>query len=117
MQPHLSQSGAMPDRLPGSLQVVPCPVGLFSPLHLLHLPAGKKPPKSEPVPAPDPLMTAEAASCFLSIPALTVKRMAHRGELPSIPMPIGTTGRFRHKFRLSGLDAYFAALSRPAKLG
>jgi hypothetical protein len=93
----------------------PRPVGLLPPLHRLHLPKGKKPPKSELVMTPDPLMTAEAAGCFLSILALTIKRMAHRGELASIPMPIGTTGQFRHKLRLSGLEACVAALSRPAK--
>lgn len=71
----------------------------------------KKPPASERTLPSDPLIDAEEGALLLCIPVSTIKRMAHRGEIPSVPFPIGTTGKFRHRFRRSDLEAYLARLS------
>jgi hypothetical protein len=38
--------------------------------------------------------------------------MAKKGLLPTIAFPIGSTGKFRFKFRLSELEAHVRSLSR-----
>jgi hypothetical protein len=43
---------------------------------------------------PEPLIDATAASAYLGFAAITVKRKAHRQELPAIAFPIGSTGKF-----------------------
>jgi excisionase family DNA binding protein len=73
-------------------------------------------PPSRPVAGEtDPVIDAVRASELLGIPVNTVKRMAHRGELPSIPFPVGATGKTRHRFRRSQLELYIESLSSQTK--
>ena len=60
----------------------------------------------------DPLIDAKAASAFLGFAAITILRMARAGKLPTVAFPIGTTGKFLYKFRLSQLEAYVESLTR-----
>ena len=62
----------------------------------------------------EPLIGAQEASKFLGFKPITILRMAHKGLLPSVPFPIGKTGKYRYKFKLSKLEAYVESLSRPA---
>ena len=62
----------------------------------------------------EPLVDEYAAGRYLDIKPITALRLAHRGTVPSIPFPIGTTGKFRHKFQISALKAYVESLSRSA---
>ena len=62
----------------------------------------------------EPLVDAKAASKYLGFKPITVKRMAKAGKLPTIPWPIGNTGKFVYKFKMSQLEAYVESLSRPA---
>ena len=55
-----------------------------------------------------------AAGNFLNMKPITALRKAHLGSLPSIPFPIGTTGKYRHKFLISDLKAYADSLRRGA---
>jgi excisionase family DNA binding protein len=59
----------------------------------------------------EPLIGSEEAARFLGYSALTVRRMARDGRLPSIPFPRGN-GKFQHRFRLSALQAYVEGLSQ-----
>jgi excisionase family DNA binding protein len=60
----------------------------------------------------EPLVGAEEAAEYLGFSALTVRRMAHEGRLPSIAFPVGRTGKFTHRFRFSELKAYLSTLER-----
>jgi len=66
-------------------------------------------------PSPEPLIDAKGASAYLGFAPLTIKRMAHRGDLPTIAFPIGATGKFLYKFRLSDLQRHVESLARPAE--
>ena len=63
--------------------------------------------------SPEPLVDADAASDYLKYKPITVLRMAQKGLLPTIAFPIGTTGKFRYRFKMSQLEAYVESLSRP----
>jgi hypothetical protein len=63
---------------------------------------------------PEPLIDANAASPYLGFAPITIKRMAKRGELPTIAFPIGSTGKCLYKFRLSELQKHVESLSHPA---
>jgi len=63
--------------------------------------------------SPEPLVDADAASAYLGYKPITVLRMAQKGLLPTIAFPIGTTGKFRYRFKMSQLEAYVESLSRP----
>ena len=62
----------------------------------------------------EPLVNEFEASTYLGFQPITVLRMAHRGTIPSIAFPIGSTGKCRHKFRISELKAYTESISRSA---
>ena len=62
----------------------------------------------------EPLVDAKVASKYIGFKPITVKRMAKAGKLPTIPWPIGNTGKFVYKFKMSQLEAYVESLSRPA---
>ena len=64
---------------------------------------------------PEPLIDAEAASAYIGFAPITIKRMAHRRELPAIAFPIGATGKFLYRFRLSDLQKHIESLSHPAR--
>jgi hypothetical protein len=64
----------------------------------------------------EPLIDANRASELLGYKPITIKRMAHRGELPTIAFPIGTTGKYLYKFRASELQRHVESLSRPAQV-
>jgi hypothetical protein len=72
------------------------------------------PTKDGPPADYEPLIEAGEASKFLGFKPITIKRMAQKGLLPTIPFPIGKTGKYRYKFKLSKLEAYVESLSRPA---
>jgi hypothetical protein len=59
-----------------------------------------------------PLIDAKAASVFLGFGPITILRMARAGKLPTIAFPIGKTGKYLDKFRLSQLEAYVESLTR-----
>jgi hypothetical protein len=59
----------------------------------------------------EPLIKAKEAAEYLGHAPLTVTRMAHRGQLPSIAFPM-KNGKFRHLFRVSDLKLYVASLER-----
>ncbi len=63
-------------------------------------------------PAAEPLIDAKAASVFLGFAPITVLRKARAGKLPTIAFPIGKTGKFLYKFRLSQLEAHVDSLTR-----
>lgn len=75
----------------------------------------KKPPTRETSPASDPVIGADPAAAYLGMRKSTLLRKAHRGEVPSIPFPIGKTGKFRHRFQIGELEKYVASLSSPVK--
>ena len=64
----------------------------------------------------EPLIGAKEAAEYLGFSASTVRRMAHRGELPSYAHPRGTdrkgNGKFQHRYRVSDLKAYLASIKR-----
>ena len=64
-------------------------------------------------PTPEPLVDDVAASAYLGYKPITVLRMAGKGLLPTIAFPIGATGKFRYRFKMSQLEAYVESLSRP----
>lgn len=59
----------------------------------------------------EPLIGPKEAAEYLGFSSLTVRRMAHKGQLPSIAFPHGR-GKFLHRFRVSDLKAYLATLER-----
>ena len=65
------------------------------------------------VTTPEPLVDDIAASSYLGYKPITVLRMAKKGLLPTIAFPIGTTGKFRYRFKMSQLEAFVESLSRP----
>jgi len=83
------------------------------------VPARKKPPVRETslvlVSPPEPLVDEFAASAYLGYQPITCLRMAKEGRLPSVPFPIGSTGKFRHKFKMSELESYVDSLPRAGK--
>ena len=58
----------------------------------------------------EPLVGAVEAAEYLGFAPLTIRRMARRGILPSIAFPMGDTGKYMHKFRMSDLEAYVKTL-------
>jgi excisionase family DNA binding protein len=63
----------------------------------------------------EPMIGANEAAEYLGFSSTTVRRMAHRGELPSYAFPRGN-GKFLHRYRVSDLKEYLDALKRfPAK--
>ena len=58
------------------------------------------------------LVDAKEISRMLDFRPKTILRMARRGDLPSVAIPIGKTGKFRRKFRLSEIDAYINSLEK-----
>ena len=62
----------------------------------------------------EPLVDAKVASRYLGFNPITILRMAKARKLPTIPWPIGKTGKFVYKFKMSQLEAYVESLSRPA---
>ncbi len=64
---------------------------------------------------PESLIGADEASAYIGFKPITILRMAKKGLLPRIPFPVGKTGKFRYKFRMSELEAYVESLARPAK--
>jgi Helix-turn-helix domain len=61
----------------------------------------------------EPLIDADAASKYLGYKPITMLRMAKQGQLPSVALPIGKSGKFRYRFKVSELEAYVESLSRP----
>jgi hypothetical protein len=64
----------------------------------------------------EPLIDAEAASAYMGFEPITMLRMAKCGVLPTIAIEIGTTGKFRYRFKMSQLAAYVEARARAAKV-
>jgi len=62
------------------------------------------------------LINANEAAEYLGFSSLTVRRMAHEGRLPSIAFPMGRTGKFTHRFRVSELQTFLSTLERHAVL-
>jgi hypothetical protein len=63
----------------------------------------------------EPLIDAKAASRYLGYAPITILRMARAGKLPTIAFPIGATGKYLYKFRISQLEAYVKSLTRLPK--
>ena len=63
----------------------------------------------------EPLIGADEASAYIGFQPITILRMAAKGLLPCVAFPIGKTGKYRYKFKMSELEAYVVSLSRPAK--
>lgn len=59
----------------------------------------------------EPLIGSNEAAEFLGFSAMTIRRMAHDGRLPSIAFPT-KDGKFRHRYRLSELQNYLNTLQR-----
>lgn len=59
----------------------------------------------------EPMIGANEAAEYLGFSSTTVRRMAHRGELPSYAFPRGK-GKFLHRYLVSDLKAYLATLKR-----
>ncbi|MGA2851547.1 MAG: hypothetical protein ABSE46_21295 [Terracidiphilus sp.] len=73
----------------------------------------KKPVRSAVLPADaEPVVDEFAASAYLGFKPITCLRMAKRGQIPSVPFPVGSTTKIRRKFRISELKAYIESLSR-----
>ena len=58
----------------------------------------------------EPLLKAHEAAPLLGVAALTLKRMAHQGLVPSVAFPIGRTGKHTYRFRKSDLKEYLDSL-------
>jgi len=61
----------------------------------------------------EPLVALRAAAEYLGMSSLTVRRMAHAGQVPAIAFP-RSRGKHTYRFRLSELEAYVNSLRRPA---
>jgi excisionase family DNA binding protein len=57
----------------------------------------------------EPLIDSDEVAKYLGFAALTIRRMAHRGQLPAVKLPFGKTGKFYYRFRRSELGAYIDA--------
>jgi excisionase family DNA binding protein len=57
----------------------------------------------------EPLIDSDEVAKCLGFAPLTIRRMAHRGQLPAFKFPFGKTGKFFYRFRRSDLVAYIAA--------
>jgi len=60
----------------------------------------------------EPLMDAEQVSESFGFSSLTIRRWAHEGLIPSIAFPMGKSGKFTHRFRMSELKSFEASLKR-----
>jgi len=59
----------------------------------------------------EPLIGSKEAASILGFSSLTIRRMAHRGELPSYSFPSGKN-KFRYFYRVSELEIYLDSLRR-----
>jgi excisionase family DNA binding protein len=60
----------------------------------------------------EPLIGVREAARLLGMSRVTVTRMAHAGQLPTIAFP-KPRGKHLYKFRNSELEAYLSTLRRP----
>jgi excisionase family DNA binding protein len=66
---------------------------------------------ANPESALEPMIGANEAAKLLGWSAVTIRRRAQRGTLPSYAFPRGN-GKVLHRFRLSDLKAYLLALKQ-----
>ena len=62
----------------------------------------------------EPLVGLRLAAEYLGMSKLTVRRMAHAGQIPAIAFP-HSNGKHTYRFRFSELEAFINGLRRPAE--